>query len=69
MSEEQVVQLLGEPTRKAALVGKALQDIQRLSAEELARLRLVYIYDPSGLQVWFQEGRVTGVTRHGVLVR
>lgn len=26
---------------------------------------LVYVY-PAGLQVWFWEGKVTGVTRHGV---
>jgi hypothetical protein len=67
MSEERVLQLLGQPTRKAALVGKALRDAEQLSAEDLARLRLVYIYEPSGLQVWFREGKVTGVTRQGVL--
>jgi hypothetical protein len=48
-------------------VGKALRDAEQLSAEDLARLRLVYIYEPSGLQVWFREGKVTGVTRQGVL--
>ena len=48
MSEEQVVQLLGEPTRKLVLVGKELRDVEQFSAEDLARLRFVYVYDPSG---------------------
>jgi hypothetical protein len=69
MSEEQVVRLLGQPTRKAVLVGKALRDAEEVSAEDLARRRLVYVYDPSGLQVWFWDGKVTGVTRHGVLLQ
>ena len=66
MSEEQVVKLLGEPTRRALLVGKELRDVEQVSAEDRARSRLVYVYDPSGLEVWFWEGKVTGVTRHGV---
>jgi hypothetical protein len=69
MSPEQVTRLLGEPDRKAVLVGKALRSPDDLSADEAARLRLVYIYEPSGLQVWFQNGKVTGVTRQGVSPR
>ncbi len=39
---------------------------EQFSAEDLARLRFVYVYDPSGVQVWFWERKVTGVTRHGI---
>lgn len=67
MSQECVVQLLGEPSRKAVLIGKVLRDIDRMPAEEdLARFRLVYFYDESGLQVWFADGKVTGATRNGI---
>jgi hypothetical protein len=69
MSQEEVVQLLGEPDRKAVLVGKVLRDIYKVYDEDVTRLRLVYVYETSGLQVWFKDGRVTGVTRHGVSIR
>lgn len=69
MSQENVVQLLGEPSRKAVLVGKVLRNVDQLpTQEDLARFRLVYFYDPSGLQVWFKDDRVTGVVRNGVSV-
>lgn len=69
MSQERVVQLLGEPSRKAVLVGKVLRDVdQFLPQEDLSRFRLVYFYDTSGLQVWFKDGRATGVLRNGVSV-
>jgi hypothetical protein len=67
MSQEGVVQLLGEPSREAVLIGKVLRDIDRLPAEEdPAQFRLVYFYDKSGLQVWFEDGKVTGATRNGI---
>lgn len=67
MSQENVVQLLGEPSRKSVLIGKVLRDIDQFPAgEDLARFRLVYVYDKSGLQVWFEDGKVTGVIRNGV---
>jgi hypothetical protein len=66
MTTEQVTLLLGEPDRKAVLIGKVLRDADQFSAEDLARLRLVYIYDLSGLRVWFLDNTVTGVTRDGV---
>ena len=69
MSPEQVTRLLGEPDRRAVLVGKVLRDAGQFSADNLARLRLVYIYDASGVQVWFWDGKVTGMTRHGVSSR
>ncbi len=69
MSREDVVHLLGEPNREAVLVGKVLRDADQLPAEEdLTRFRLVYIDDKSGLQVWFMDGKMTGVTRYGFSV-
>lgn len=69
MSREEVVQLLGEPDRKAVLVGKVLRDLDTVPDEDVTGLRLVYVYETSRLQVWFKDGRVTGVTRHGVSIR
>lgn len=69
MSQVEVVQLLGEPDRKAILVGKVLRDLDQVRDEDVTGLRLVYVYETSGLQVWFKDGRVTGVTRHGVSLR
>jgi hypothetical protein len=69
MSQEEVVQLLGEPDRKAVLVGKVLRDLDKVRDEDVTRSRLVYVYETSGLQVWFKDSRVTGVTRHGLSIR
>jgi len=69
MSQEEVVQLLGEPDRKAVLVGKVLRDLDKAHDEDVNRLRLVYVYETISLQVWFKVGRVTGVTQHGVSIR
>ncbi|HWQ69114.1 MAG TPA: hypothetical protein VN494_04035 [Patescibacteria group bacterium] len=69
MSQVEVVQLLGEPDRKAILVGKVLRDLDQVRDEDVTGLRLVYVYETSGLQVWFKDGRVTGVTRYGVSIR
>ncbi len=69
MSQEEVVQLLGEPDRKAVLVGKVLRDLDKVRDEDVTRLRLVYFYEMFGLQVWFKDSQVTGVTRHGVSIR
>lgn len=68
MSQRDVVHVLGQPDRQAVLVGKVLQDPRELKPEEVAQHRLVYIYDHSGLQVWFANGKVTGMTRDGVPV-
>ena len=70
MPREDVVHLLGEPNRKAVLDGKVLRDVEELPAEvDASQFRLVYFYDESGLQVWFKDGKVTGVTREGIAVR
>ncbi len=69
MSETQVVQLLGAPDRTAVLEGKELRDAGQVPADVRSRLRLVYVYERSGVQVWFRDGRVTGVTRDGVSPR
>ena len=67
MSQEEVSQILGEPSRKAVLIGKELRSIEMLPVgEEVTQFRLVFVYDESGLQVWFSDGKVTGVTRNGV---
>ena len=69
MLQKEVVQLLGEPDRKAILVGKVLRDLDKVRDEDVTRLRQVYVFDGLKLQVWFKGGRVTGVTRDGVSIR
>jgi hypothetical protein len=66
MSQEDVVRILGKPDRKQVLVGKVLRDLDTVPPDELTRLRLVYIYETSGVQVWFKEDKVTGATRNGI---
>ena len=67
MSSAAVVRALGEPSRKAVLVGKELRDLDEAEApNDFGGRRLVYFYDGTGLQVWFQNGVVTGVVRDGV---
>jgi hypothetical protein len=68
MSKAQVVSELGEPSRRYVMEGKVMRD--STPADEADPSRLVgYFYDPSGLQVWIQNGKVTGVTRNGVAVQ
>ena len=69
MSQEEVVQLIGEPDRKAVLVGKVLRDLDTVRAEDATQFRLVYVYETPGLQVWFRVGKVTGLTRYGVSIK
>ena len=67
MSQQDVERILGTPDRKAVLIGKTVKSIggSQIPAE-FEHLRYIYIYDKTGLQVWFQDGRVTGVTHYGV---
>ena len=69
MSEEEVINLLGKPDRKAVLIGKILRDFDKVPPEDRNRLRLVYLYDASGLQIWFETGKVTGITQYGLTIR
>lgn len=67
MSAADVVRALGEPSRKAVLVGKELRDLDEAEAgNDPGDRRLVYVYDDTGVQVWLQNGVVTGVVRDGV---
>lgn len=68
MSQDEVVRLLGEPDSKAILDGKVLRQIDELTAPDLETYRVVYIYDKSNLQIWFEAGKVSGVTRNGVSI-
>ncbi len=68
MSQEDVVRLLGKPDRKQVLVGKVLRDLDKVPPDDLTRLRLVYIYETPGVQVWFKVGKVTGATRNGISI-
>ena len=66
MTEAQVIEILGEPDRRAILMGKILQDIDSLDRTvDPTRFRLMYFYSGSGVQVWFSAGRVTGMTKNG----
>ena len=68
MSQHEVLRRLGEPDRKAVLDGKVLRELDDLAATHLVGYRLVYTYSESGIQVWFEADKVTGVTRHGVSI-
>jgi hypothetical protein len=68
MSQQDVERILGVPDRRAVLIGKTLKNIGAQMPEEFEHSRLIYIYDKMGLQVWFLDGRITGVTRYGVSV-
>jgi hypothetical protein len=70
MSRERVLHILGEPSRRAVLDGKVLRDVADLPAgTDLTPYRFVYVYEETGLQVWFHDDKVTGLTRGGVSVR
>jgi len=68
MSPNEVIRGLGEPDRKAVLEGKLLRDLDEIKDKDLTGYRVVYVYEKSGLQVWFQSGKVTGATRQGVSI-
>ena len=69
MTLDHVVALLGKPDRKAVLEGKVLRTLTQDDSEsDLGQNRLVFIYDQTKLQVWFKNGRVTGMTQDGLAV-
>lgn len=69
MTSGQVLALLGKPDRKAVLEGKLLRILPPDDTEiDLLQNRLVFLYDETNVQVWFKEGRVTGMTKRGVAV-
>ena len=69
MTPEQVMAQRGKPDRIAILEGKLLRT---LALEEVGRYltknRVVFIYDKTQEHVWFQEGRVIGMTEYGLAV-
>ena len=69
MTPEQVMAQRGKPDRIAILEGKLLR---ALAFEEVGRYltknRVVFIYDKTQEHVWFQEGRVIGMTEYGLAV-
>lgn len=69
MPMQEVIAALGEPDRKAVLSGKVLHDLTEISPEIAgSKSRVVFIYNKDNVQVWFQQGRVTGVTKDGVSI-
>lgn len=67
MTDNQVIKILGVPDRHAILIGKLLQDTERLeSTVVLSRYRQVFIYNESDMQIWFKAGNVTGITKKGI---
>jgi 3-isopropylmalate dehydratase small subunit len=67
MPMQEVLTILGEPDRKAILSGKLLRDVPENSTEIFAsNSRIVFIYRHNNIQVWFRQGRVTGMTKDGV---
>ncbi len=69
MTPEQVMAQRGKPDRIAILEGKLLRS---LALEEVGRYltknRVVFIYDKTQEHVWFQDGRVIGMTEYGLAV-
>jgi hypothetical protein len=69
MPMQDVVAALGEPDRKAVLSGKVLRDLTEISPEIAgSKSRIVFIYNKDNVQVWFRQGRVTGITKEGVSI-
>ena len=69
MLAQDVATILGEPDRKAVLVGKLLRDFTSIDPDEdISHARIVFIYHKHNVQVWFQQGRVTGMTKDGVSI-
>lgn len=69
MPIQDVVAIMGQPDRKAVLEGKVLRDFTEVDPEGASStLRVIYIYNKGRVQVWFQQGRVTGMTKDGVSV-
>ena len=70
MLMQDVIGILGEPDRKAVLSGKLLRDFTEISSEEItSHSRIVFIYNKDNVQVWFRDGRVTGMTKNGISIR
>ena len=62
MSKAEVRRRLGRPERISKLDGKLLNPVPE-DQEDRVSGRLVYFYSGGGTMVWFQDGRVTSVTR------
>ncbi|MEK6801843.1 MAG: hypothetical protein AABZ34_04150 [Nitrospirota bacterium] len=69
MSMQDVITIIGEPDRKAVLSGKVLRDFTEVNPETaVSKSRIVFIYETDNVQVWFRQGRVTGMTKDGVSI-
>jgi hypothetical protein len=69
MPMQEVIAALGEPDRKTVLSGKVLRDLAEISPEAaVSKSRIVFIYNKDNIQVWFRQGRVTGVTKDGISI-
>lgn len=69
MSMQDVITIIGEPDRKAVLSGKVLRDFTEVNPQTaVSKSRSVFIYEKDNVQVWFQQGRVTGMTKDGVSI-
>ncbi len=69
MTAEEVVTRLGEPDRKAVLDGKLLRDVTALEpGTDLSQYRLMFSYEADAVQVWFENGLVSGMTKDGISV-
>jgi len=68
MTEEEVIQLLGEPDAIAIQEGKLLQKIEADDKESLLGKRFAYIYENDGIYIWFSDKKVAGMTKNGISV-
>lgn len=65
MSKAEVRRRLGPPERIAKLDGKLLETV-KADQEDRVPGQLVYFYSGGETMVWFQDGRVTSITRQPV---
>ena len=69
MPMQDVIATLGEPDRKAVLSGKVMRDLAEIDPEAaVSKSRIVFIYNKDNIQVWFRQGRVTGITKDGISI-
>ncbi len=68
MSAKEVIQRMGAPDSIAVQEGKLLRKLEAAEVKDFTGKRIVYIYEVNNIQIWFENGKVSGMTRNGVSV-
>lgn len=69
MDATEVTQVLGEAEKISYLDGKVLNQVDNIDAVDFSKHRVVFSYNDDIVHVWFENGKVNSVTRHGVAVQ